>query len=122
MYDKGEYDFAGFAVGAVERESLLDGRRIQPGHRLIGMMSSGLHSNGYSLVRKVVDRAGASLDRPFEENTRADRTLGQVLLEPATASTRAIGRTAKDLADCGSRCYSSDHYSQRHSESRHHGP
>jgi phosphoribosylformylglycinamidine cyclo-ligase len=54
FYAEGEYDLAGFAVGVVERSRILDGKRIQPGDRVIGLLSSGLHSNGYSLARKVL--------------------------------------------------------------------
>lgn len=82
MYGSGDYDLAGFTVGAVEREQLLDGSRIRAGHRLIGMASSGVHSNGYSLVRKVVERSGAALDAPFPDESLQGRTLGEVLLEP----------------------------------------
>src|SRR6185295_1995648 len=54
FYAPGEYDLAGFAVGIVERSRILDGKTIQPGDRVIGLASSGLHSNGYSLARKVL--------------------------------------------------------------------
>ncbi|MCY0901539.1 MAG: phosphoribosylformylglycinamidine cyclo-ligase [Firmicutes bacterium] len=58
VYAKGEYDIAGFAVGVVERDRMIDGRRIEPGDVLIGLASSGLHSNGFSLVRKMIREAG----------------------------------------------------------------
>ncbi|PKL95941.1 MAG: phosphoribosylformylglycinamidine cyclo-ligase [Gammaproteobacteria bacterium HGW-Gammaproteobacteria-8] len=58
MYPPGDYDLAGFAVGAVERDRIIDGRLIEPGCVLIGLDSSGPHSNGYSLIRKVIERAG----------------------------------------------------------------
>ena len=58
MYDAGDYDLAGFAVGCVERAQLIDGTRIEAGCELIGLSSSGPHSNGYSLIRRVLDRAG----------------------------------------------------------------
>jgi len=60
MYADGEYDLAGFTVGAVERDRLIDGSKIREGDALIGIASSGPHSNGYSLIRKVLDRAGSS--------------------------------------------------------------
>ncbi|MDY0328986.1 MAG: phosphoribosylformylglycinamidine cyclo-ligase [Thiomonas sp.] len=56
MYPQGEYDLAGFAVGAVEKSGIIDGRSIEPGDRVIGLASSGAHSNGYSLVRKIIAR------------------------------------------------------------------
>ena len=81
MYDPGHYDLAGFAVGAVEREALLPQRgRMQAGDILVGLASSGPHSNGYSLIRKVVERAGLKWDdpAPFDGN----RPLAQALLTP----------------------------------------
>jgi phosphoribosylformylglycinamidine cyclo-ligase len=74
----GEYDLAGFAVGVVEKSKAVDGTRIADGDVLIGLASSGLHSNGYSLVRKVIDRAGADLHAAFD----GERTLGAALLAP----------------------------------------
>ena len=62
MYGTGEYDLAGFSVGAVERSELLDGSRIRAGHRILGLASSGPHSNGYSLIRKVIERSEADLE------------------------------------------------------------
>ncbi|MEO6856159.1 MAG: phosphoribosylformylglycinamidine cyclo-ligase, partial [Rhodoferax sp.] len=72
MYPAGEYDLAGFAVGAVEKSKILTGRDIQPGDVVLGLASSGVHSNGFSLVRKCIERAGdaapATLDgKPFKE-------------------------------------------------------
>ena len=62
MYPPGEYDLAGFTVGAVEKSALIDGSKVRAGDVLIGLASSGPHSNGYSLVRKILDRAGRPLD------------------------------------------------------------
>src|SRR5258708_27503245 len=62
MYAKGDYDLAGFAVGAVERERAIDGRQVQAGDVVLGLASSGLHSNGFSLVRRVVERSGLGYD------------------------------------------------------------
>ena len=59
MYPQGEYDLAGFCVGVVEREHILDGRSIRPGDAILGLASSGAHSNGYSLVRKILERGAA---------------------------------------------------------------
>ncbi len=64
MYPDGEYDLAGFAVGAVEKSRIIDGRSIEPGDVVLGLASSGAHSNGYSLVRKVIERAWGRLDAP----------------------------------------------------------
>jgi len=80
LYAEGDYDLAGFAVGAVEREDLLDGRKVKAGDRLLGLASSGLHSNGFSLVRKVV--ADLGLDYGAPAPFANDLPLAQVLLEP----------------------------------------
>ncbi|MDK2817402.1 MAG: phosphoribosylformylglycinamidine cyclo-ligase [Moorella sp. (in: firmicutes)] len=80
FYPEDEYDLAGFAVGVVEREELLDGSRIRPGQVVLGLASSGLHSNGFSLARRVLlAEAGYTLDRQLPELGRA---LGEELLEP----------------------------------------
>jgi phosphoribosylformylglycinamidine cyclo-ligase len=77
MYAPGHYDLAGFCVGAVERSRLLDGSAVQTGDVLLGLAASGVHSNGFSLVRAILDRNASKLDMPFD-----GRTLGECLLEP----------------------------------------
>ena len=72
MYPEGEYDLAGFAVGAVEKSKILTGKEVKPGDVVLGLASSGVHSNGFSLVRKCIERAGADLPatldgKPFKE-------------------------------------------------------
>ncbi len=81
MYGEGDYDLAGFAVGAVERDEILTGHETQDGDMLLGLASSGLHSNGYSLVRRVVEREGLdySVPAPFPTDKP---TLAEALLEP----------------------------------------
>ncbi len=77
MYSGGDYDLAGFSVGVVEHDRIIDGARVAAGDRIIGLASSGLHSNGYSLVRKVIEHAGA------DEDTRIDGTpLYDIVMEP----------------------------------------
>jgi phosphoribosylformylglycinamidine cyclo-ligase len=67
MYPEGEYDLAGFCVGVVEKERIIDGRAVAPGDVLLGLASSGAHSNGYSLIRKIVERANPALpELPFD--------------------------------------------------------
>jgi len=77
MYAAGEYDLAGFAVGVVEKSAVIDGRAIVPGDVLLGLASSGPHSNGYSLIRRIVSDAGADLRSAFDGTT-----LGDALLAP----------------------------------------
>ncbi len=95
MYAAGEYDLAGFAVGVVERAKLLDGSRVKPGDSLLALPSSGLHSNGYSLARRVLlEQAGLSLaTHPGE----LSRSLGEELLTP----TRIYSRAAATLLATG---------------------
>jgi len=85
MYARGDYDLAGFCVGAVEKSRIIDGRAVRAGDALIGLASSGLHSNGYSLVRRILDEAGADLDAAF-----GARTLGETLLTPTRIYVRSI--------------------------------
>jgi phosphoribosylformylglycinamidine cyclo-ligase len=77
MYPQGEYDLAGFAVGAVEKSKIIDGTKITPGDVILGLASSGAHSNGYSLVRKIIDVAKPDLNADFH-----GRKLSDALLEP----------------------------------------
>ena len=91
MYAPGHYDLAGFTVGVVEAGKLIDGSRIRAGDAIVGIASSGVHSNGYSLVRKIIARSGADLAAPFD-----GRTLGETLLAPTRIYVRpllaALGR------------------------------
>lgn len=77
MYPDGEYDLAGFAVGVVEKSKIITGKTIQAGDVVLGLASSGAHSNGYSLVRKIIERANPDLNADFH-----GRPLKDVLLEP----------------------------------------
>jgi phosphoribosylformylglycinamidine cyclo-ligase len=77
MYPDGEYDLAGFAVGAVEKSKIIDGKKIMPGDVVLGLASSGAHSNGYSLVRKIIEVAKPDLHADFH-----GRPLADVLLAP----------------------------------------
>ena len=95
FYPDGEYDLAGFAVGVVERDRLIDGSRVRPGDVVIGLASTGLHSNGYSLARRVLlEQAKMTLK---EQVPRQSETLGEILLRP----TRIYVRTIRALVEAG---------------------
>jgi phosphoribosylformylglycinamidine cyclo-ligase len=90
LYQRGDYDLAGFCVGVVERKNLIDGRAMVAGDVVIGVASSGLHSNGYSLVRKVVfDVAGLTVDQPIET---LGQTVGEALLTPTRIYAQPLRR------------------------------
>lgn len=95
FYADGEYDIAGFSVGVVDREHIIDGSGIAVGNRLIGIASSGLHSNGYSLARKLVfDRMGLSID---SELPGTGRSVADELLTPTRIYIRSVLNLLKDF-------------------------
>ena len=94
FYPEEEYDLAGFAVGIVDQKDLITGENLQPGDVLLGMASSGVHSNGFSLVRKVFEMTPKSLDTYYDE---LGKTLGEALLAP----TRIYVRALKAVKDAG---------------------
>ncbi|MDE0976927.1 MAG: phosphoribosylformylglycinamidine cyclo-ligase [Arenicellales bacterium] len=85
MYSPGDYDLAGFCVGVVEKDQIIDGSHIRAGDQVLGLASSGLHSNGYSLARAVLERSHTTLDNPIGETT-----LGEALLAPTRIYVRPI--------------------------------
>ena len=88
LYADAEYDLAGFAVGVVDRPNIVDGRSIRPGDAVIGVASTGLHSNGYSLARRVLlEDEGLTIDHRLSE---LDRSLGEVLLTPTRIYAKQI--------------------------------
>lgn len=100
MYHTGDYDIAGFAVGAVEKDAYITGERIAEGDVILGLASSGIHSNGYSLVRKIIKDNNLDLDAEFDNG----KTLLDVVLEPTrlyVKSTKAI----LDAADVHGMCH-----------------
>ena len=88
MYTPGEYDIAGFTVGAVEKSKLIDCSKVKPGDLLIGIASSGVHSNGFSLVRKIVSDRDLEFDQKYEDT--GDQTLGEMLLTPTRIYVKAL--------------------------------
>lgn len=98
LYGDGDFDMAGFCVGVVERNQILDGHAIQAGDVVLGLESSGFHSNGYSLIRKVVfEMAGLGIDDPIEELNQ--RTVGSLLLEPTRIYAGAIETIYQNYPD-----------------------
>jgi len=100
MYPEGEYDLAGFAVGAAEKSALIDGKSIEPGDVVLGLASSGAHSNGYSLLRKILQRTQARPEQEFD-----GKLLGDVVMAPTRIYVRQVlaaiaqhGRAIKGLA------------------------
>lgn len=87
FYPEDEYDLAGFAVGVVDEKDLITGENIRPGDVLVGIASSGVHSNGFSLVRKIFDMTAESLNTYYEE---LGRTLGEALIEPTKIYVKAL--------------------------------
>jgi phosphoribosylformylglycinamidine cyclo-ligase len=85
MYEGEDYDLAGFCVGVVEKADIIDGSKVEAGDTLIAIASSGPHSNGYSLIRKILEVSGASLQQPF-----GDSTLGATLLTPTLIYVKAL--------------------------------
>ena len=86
MYPDGEYDLAGFAVGVVEKEQVINGRSIVAGDVVLGLASNGIHSNGYSLVRKIIERAQPELDAEFNQG----KTLRQAIIAPTRLYVKPI--------------------------------
>ncbi|MFZ4536375.1 phosphoribosylformylglycinamidine cyclo-ligase [Propionivibrio sp.] len=82
MYPEGEYDLAGFAVGVVEKSAIITGQNIVPGDVVLGLPSSGAHSNGYSLVRKIIARSNPDLDAVFDGEGTKTRTLADTIMAP----------------------------------------
>ncbi len=90
MYEGDDYDLAGFSVGIVEKDQIIDGSKVRQGDVLLGLASSGPHSNGYSLIRKVIEVSGADVNSSFDGDT-----LGRRLLEPTRIYVKSLLALAK---------------------------
>ncbi|WP_394777672.1 phosphoribosylformylglycinamidine cyclo-ligase [Undibacterium sp.] len=92
MYPDGEYDLAGFAVGAVEKSKIIDGSKIMPGDVILGLASSGIHSNGFSLVRKIIEVSKPDLNSDFHGRTLADALMAptRIYVKPLLALMDSI--------------------------------
>jgi phosphoribosylformylglycinamidine cyclo-ligase len=100
MYPDGEYDLAGFAVGAVEKSAIINGRTIQAGDHVLGLASSGAHSNGYSLLRRVLSLTGAKPDDSFDGQKLGDVVMAptRIYVKPVLAALAQFGPSIKGLA------------------------
>jgi phosphoribosylformylglycinamidine cyclo-ligase len=98
MYPAGEYDLAGFAVGAVEKSKILTGQNVKPGDVVLGLASAGIHSNGFSLVRKVIEHAGAALPATLDGKPFRDAVMAptRIYVKPVLAAL--AGHPIKALA------------------------
>lgn len=92
MYSGEDYDLAGFSVGVVEKSKIIDQKKVAVGDKLIGLSSSGPHSNGYSLIRKIIEVSGAKLSDAF-----GDSTLGETLLAPTKIYVKTIAALAESV-------------------------
>ncbi|WP_264472961.1 phosphoribosylformylglycinamidine cyclo-ligase [Faecalibacillus intestinalis] len=102
LMPENDYDLAGFAVGVVDKKDIIDGSTIKSGDTLIGIASSGVHSNGFSLVRKVFEMTKESLDTYYDE---LGKTLGEALIEP----TRIYVKALKNVKNAGVRIKGCSH-------------
>ena len=90
VYQSGDFDLAGFCVGVVDYENIIDGKNIKPTDSIIGILSSGPHSNGYSLIRKIIELNSSNLEQRI-----GDRSLGEALIEPTSIYSRAVNEVNK---------------------------
>ncbi len=90
MYGKGDYDLAGFCVGVVEKQKIIDGSKVKAGDAMIAIASSGPHSNGYSLVRKIIEVSKADINQPFSKESDIQTSLGDALLAPTKIYVKSI--------------------------------
>lgn len=94
FYKKGEYELSGFSVGVVDDSKIIDGSTIGVGNVIIGLASSGVHSNGFSLIRKIIRDKSISLEEKLNESTK---TLGEILLTPTKIYVGSILNLIRDF-------------------------
>ena len=102
FYSDGEYDLSGFAVGSVKKDKVVDGKRVLAGDVLVGLPSTGVHSNGFSLVRRILERSGMSLADPLP--TDPSRSIGDALLAPTALYVKPV-LSALDAFDVRALCH-----------------
>jgi phosphoribosylformylglycinamidine cyclo-ligase len=93
LYQSGDFDLAGFCVGVVDYDQIIDGKCIEPSDAIIGIASSGPHSNGYSLIRKIIELNSSDLEQRV-----GNRSLGEALIEPTTIYSRVVNEVNKNFA------------------------
>ena len=93
MYEGDDYDLAGFCVGIVDKKKIIDGSKVKSGDVLLGLASSGPHSNGYSLIRKILEVSEADINQEFDDG----KTLGETLLEPTKIYVKPLLRLFKEV-------------------------
>jgi len=98
LYQAGEFDLAGFSVGVVNKSALIDGQKVKKGQVVIGVASSGLHSNGFSLVRKIIENKGLDITK---DKAGFDSTLGEILLTPTRLYVKPVLDLLKQVNLCG---------------------
>jgi phosphoribosylformylglycinamidine cyclo-ligase len=98
MYTPGEYDLAGFAVGVVEKSRIVDGSTIRPGDVVLGLASDGAHSNGYSLVRKIIERSGMDHVIPSEDSQPAGKPLVDLVMAPTRIYVKPVLKLLQEIA------------------------
>ncbi len=97
MYNKGDYDLAGFCVGVVEKKNIIDGSQVKPGDAIIALASSGPHSNGYSLVRKIIEVSQADLKQPLHSTSGNNQTLAEAVLAPTRIYVKSVHQVLPEV-------------------------
>ena len=97
MYAADDYDLAGFCVGIIEKKDIITGNTIQPGDSIVALASSGPHSNGYSLIRKILQVSGVDFTKPVAQSSKDKASLGDALIEPTRIYTESVLKLIKSV-------------------------